>query len=201
MTTTLDVLNHMLNVIGESPVSNPNSDHPSVLSAQVELKRVLKELQTRGWWFNTEYNLKIGPNELGQLIIPSDTLFIDPVDPFSHLVRRGGKLYDPVNHTFIIDQDIYVNAVLLLPTEDLPESAAMYLMHKAAYDFYVNDDGDETKSNRLEKQVDKAWAMLQSEELRVSNINAKYRPAAALLRYRMQQQGASYNPRWPGGRA
>lgn len=201
MTTTLDVLNHMLNVIGESPVSNPTSDHPSVLSAMVQLNRVRREMQTRGWWFNTEYALKLTPNELGQIIIPSDTLFIDPVDPFSHLVRRGGKLYDPVNHTFVINQPIYVNAVLLLEVEDLPESAAMYLMHKAAYDFYVNDDGDETKSNRLEKQVDRAWAVLQQEELRVSNLNAKNRPQVAELRYRMRQHGANYNPRWPGGRA
>lgn len=200
MTTTLEVLNHMLNVIGESPVSTHTSDHPSVLSAMVELNRVLKETQTRGWWFNTEYNLTLSPNDLGQLIIPSDTLFIDPVDPYSHLVRRGGKLYDPVNHTFIIDEAISVNAVLLLPVEDLPESAAMYVMHKSAYDFYVNDDGDETKSNRLEKQVDRAWATLQKEELSVSNLNAKNRPAVAQLRHRMRQHGLSYDPRWPGGR-
>ena len=104
MTTTLDVLNHMLNVIGGSPVSSPTSDHPSVLSAMVQLNRVRREMQTRGWWFNTEYNLKLTPNELGQLILPTNTLFIDPVDPFSHLVRRGGKLYDPVSHTFLIGQ-------------------------------------------------------------------------------------------------
>lgn len=201
MTTTLDVLNHMLNVIGESPVSTVSSDHPSVLAAMVELNRVKREMQTRGWWFNTEYNLKLIPNEAGQVLIPTDTLYIDPVDPFSHLVRRGGKLYDPVNHTFILDQSVPVNAVLLLPVEDLPESAAMYVMHKAAYDFYVNDDGDETKSNRLERQVDRAWAVLQQEELKVSNVNAKNRPQVAQLRYRMRQHGVNYDPRWPGGRA
>jgi hypothetical protein len=200
MTTTLDVLNHMLNVIGESPVSTVSSDHPSVLAAMVELNRVKREMQTRGWWFNTEYNLKLIPNELGQILIPTDTLYIDPVDAYSHLVRRGGKLYDPVKHTFIIDTSVIVNAVLLLPVEDLPESAAMYVMHKSAYDFYVNDDGDETKSNRLEKQVDRAWAVLQSEELRVSNLNAKNRPQVAQLRYRMRQSGVNYDPRWPGGR-
>jgi len=199
MTTTLDVLNHMLNVIGESPVSTVSSDHPSVLSALVELNRVKREMQTRGWWFNTEYNLKLTPNELGQIIIPSDTLYIDPVDGQSPLVRRGGKLYDPVNHTFVLNAPVYVNAVLLLPVEDLPESAAMYVLHKSAYDYYVNDDGDETKSNRLEKQVDRAWARLQSEELKVANINAKNRPATAQLRYRMRQNTAGYDPRYPGG--
>lgn len=200
MTTTLDVLNHMLNVIGESPVSTETSDHPSVLAAMVELERVRKETQSRGYWFNTEYNLKLLPNDLGQILIPSDTLFIDPVDPYAHLVRRGGKLYDPINHTFVINRPIYVNAVLLLDMADLPETAAIYVMHQAAYDFYVNDDGDEAKSTRLERRVGQAWAKLQSEELKVTKVNAKNRPAAAQLRYRMRQQGVNYDPRWPGGR-
>jgi hypothetical protein len=200
MTTTLDVLNHQLNVIGESPVSTVSSDHPSVLAAMVELNRVKREMQTKGWWFNTEYDLKLTPNELGQILVPSDTLYIFPHNPYAHLVKRGGKLYDPVKHTFVIDTPIYVDVVLLLPVEDLPESAAMYVMHKSAYDFYVNDDGDETKSNRLEKQVDRAWAILQSEELKMSRTNAKRRPQTAQLRYRMRQQGGDYDPRWPGGR-
>lgn len=200
MTTTLDVLNHMLNVIGEDPVTTEDSDHPSALSAMVELNRVTKELQTRGWWFNTEYGLNLSPNENGQIIIPSTTLYIDPTDSSSKLVRRGGKLYDPINHTFNIGKSVPVDVVLLLPVEDLPEVAAMYLMHACAYDFYVNDDGDETKSNRLETRMNKAWANLQSEELKVTNLNANNRPAAARLRYRMRQQGASYDPRLPGGR-
>lgn len=190
----------MLNVIGEQPVTTASSDHPSVLSALVQLNRVKKELQVKGWWFNTEYDLKLTPNELGQIIIPSGTLYIDPVDLASRLVRRGGKLYDPVNHTFIINASVYVNAVLLLPIEDLPESAAFYVMHKAAYDYYVNDDGDAEKSSRLEKQVTDSWAVLKQEQLRVDNINAMNRPAVANLRYRMRQQSGSYNPTWPGGR-
>jgi len=199
MTTTLEVLNHMLNVIGESPVTDASSDHPSVLSAKVELNRVLKELQVRGWWFNTEYNLKLSPNESGQIIVPTGTLYIDPVDASSKLVRRGTKLYDPQNHTFVISTAVYVNLLLQLTIEDLPESAAMYVMHKSAYDFYVNDDGDEQKSNRLDKEVTRSWAVLQKEELKVTNLNAKNRPHVAQLTYRMKQHGGNYNPIYPGG--
>lgn len=200
MTTQLEVLNHMLNVIGETPVSNPASNHPSALSATVELERVNKEFQNRGWWFNTEFELTLSPNESGHIIIPQGTLYIDPIDTDSGLVRRGTKLYDPRNHTFNIGEAVVVDAVLLLDVVDLPEVAAMYLMHKAAYDFYVNDDGDETKASRLEKQVDRAWARLQQEELKAADINANNRPTTALLRMRTRQRGSSYNPRWPGGR-
>lgn len=200
MTTTLDVLNHMLNVIGESPVSTASSDHPSVLAAMVQLNRVRREAQTRGWWFNTEYGLKLTPTDTGHILVPADTLYLYPHAPYEHLVKRGGKLYDPNAHTFIMTDPVYVDAVLLLPIEDLPESSALYIMHKAAYDFYVNDDGDETKSNRLEKQVDRAWATLQSEELKMYRTNAKRRPQTALLRHRMRQGGMSYDPTIPGGR-
>ncbi len=201
MTTKLEVLNHMLGVIGETPVSDPESSHPSVLSAAVQLNRVNKEMQVRGWWFNTEYDLKLQPNESGHIVIPAGTLYIDPLTPYSKLTKRGGKLYDPVNHTFNIGKEISVDVMLLLPIEDLPETAAMYVQHKAAYDFYVNDDGDETKSNRLKMEVDTSWAALHSEELRQSGVNAHDRPTSRLLRYRMTHQAGQYNPQYHGGRA
>lgn len=199
MTTQLDVLNHMLNTIGEAPVSSPDSDHPSALSATVTLLRVNKEFQKKGWWFNTEYDLTLSPNSQGQIIIPSDTLFVDPVDVSSRLVRRNGKLYDPIRHTYAINEQVIVDAVLLLQVSDLPESAASYLMHKAAYDFYVNDDGDESKSTRLLDRVTKAWSELRQEELKSADVNIINRPMVARLRMRMRQSGTGYNPVYPGG--
>lgn len=199
MTTQLEVLNHMLNTIGETPVSSPDSNHPSALSATVTLNRVNKEFQKKGWWFNTEYDLTLSPDINGHILIPTGTLYIDPIDVRSRLARRNGKLYDPVNHTYVIGEAVVVDAVLQLEIEDLPESAASYLMHKAAYDFYVNDDGDETKSNRLEKRVDKAWGELRQEELKAADINANNRPMTARLRIRMRQGGAGHNPTYPGG--
>lgn len=189
-----------MGVNGEAPLTSEDSLHPSALAAMVQINKVNKETQIKGRWFNTEYNLKLSPNETGQIIIPSNTLFVKPLAPYSKLTRRNGKLYDPVNHTFIINSPVYVDIAVQLDIEDLPEAAAHYVMHKAAYDFYVNDDGDETKSNRLEMEVNRSWAVMQEEELRVSKLNAKDRPAAQQLRYRITQQYAPSNPNWPGGR-
>lgn len=191
----------MLNVIGESPVSDVESAHPSVLAAMTQLNRVSKELQTRGWWFNTETDLTLSPNELGQVLVPAGTLFIDPVDTSSYYVRRGNKLYDPRNHTFVLNTSVRVNVILQLDIEDLPESAAMFIMHKAAFDFYVNDDGDTEKSSRLEQRSDRAWQQLQSDELRALNTNARRRPQAAYLSNRTKQFTGNYNPKYPGGKA
>lgn len=199
MTTRLDVLNHMLNVVGEAPVSSASSNHPTALSAVVTLERVDLEMQSRGWWFNTEYNLNLSPNESDHIIIPQGTLYIDSIDPHSKLIQRGTRLYDPLNHTYAIAHDVVVDCVLQLPISDLPESAAAYLKHKAAYDFYVNDDGDETKASRLEKEVDRAWQKLQQDELKAADVNARNRPITALLRLRMQQGNTRDRPDLPGG--
>lgn len=201
MTTKLEILNHMLNVVSEAPVSSADSSHPTAISALVVLNRVNKEVQSRGWWFNTEYGLNLLPDSNGHIVVPSDTLSIDPVDTSSRLVKRSGKLYDPINHTLVIDQAVPVNVVLQLPIEDLPESAALFIQHRAAYDFYVNDDGDETKSNRLEKTKDDAWAALQQEQLQSADVNSNNRPTSALLKSGIRQWGSRYNPNLPGGGA
>lgn len=204
MTTKLEILNHVLSVVGETPVSSVDSQHPTVLSATVEIDRVTKELQKRGWWFNTEFALSLGANDEGEVIVPSTALFLWPLDPRSHLVQRGTRLYDPVNHTFTINADVQVDLISLLPIEELPEAAAMYIQHKTALDFYVNDDGDDgqgSKTVRLDQRVTEAWAELQKAQLKATKVNAKYRTSVALLRSRMSQAGSTgYNPNWPGGR-
>lgn len=200
MTTRLEILNHVLNVVGETPVSSPSSQHPTALSASVEIDRVNKELQKEGWWFNTEIDLVLSPNEANNIIVPAGTLFLAPVDPNSHLVRRGTRLYDPVNHTYTIPYPVKVDLILQLPIEDLPESAAAFLQHQVALDFYVNDDGDEAKTIKLEQRVARAWAALQSAQLKASKVNALQRPSVAVLRSRISRQGVTYSPNWPGGR-
>lgn len=197
MTTKLDILNHMLNVIGETPVTSADSNHPSALSATITLNRVDKEVQSRGWWFNTEYALTLLPNGSGEIVLPQNTLSVDPTSITSKLVRRGSRLYDPVTHSYNIGVSVAVDCILQLPIEDLPETAATYILHRSAYDFYVNDDGDETKSNRLEKEMSKAWAALQKEYLQVSNVDALDRQAVVELQYRLQRPLGSYHGKLP----
>lgn len=200
MTTTLDVLNQMLHVMGEQPVSSPTSTHPSAISAFVTLNRVARQFQTRGWWFNREIDLPLLPqSDTGFIIIPDGTIDIDPVDPNSRLVQRGNKLYDPVNHTYNIGQTVLVDCIIQLPIEELPEVAVNYLIAKAKHDVYVDDDGDETKSTQLARDVVFAWALLQQAELRNTDVNSNQRPLTARLLARSIQWHSSGNPNLIGG--
>jgi len=199
MTTQLEILNHILGVVGVGAVSDVNSTHPTAQAALLTIQRVSKQIQLRGWWFNREENLKLSTTVGGEIILPSTTLKVDPVDPASKLVQRGTRLYDSKNHTYVISAEVIVNLNLLLPTDELPEVAAVYLLHKAAYDFYVAEDGDELKSKALMYESDKAEAALKSHQLQSSNVNAKSRPSVVYLRSGINQYGAGYNPNIPGG--
>lgn len=201
MTTKLEVMNHMLSVVGEAPVTSASSNHPSALAASVELDKIAKEFQTRGWWFNREFAFPLTPEfSTGFVILPSNTLNVTPCNRTSALVQRGTKLYDPINHTFNIADTVYADIIVQLDIEDLPEAAAAYLKAKCALDFYVNDNGDQEKIKDLAFEVGRTWAEIQSAELKNAKINSSNRPITAYLRYRMHQQGARTNPTWPGGR-
>jgi len=181
MTASLDVLNHVLSVVGETPVSSPDSQHPTAQTATNTINRVNKRMQLRGWWFNRDINLILSPNLAGEIIIPATTLKVDPVDTRSRLVKRGTRLYDPINHTFAINDSVAVNIVTQLDIDDLPDAAVQYLSDKSAYDFYVNDDGDELKAKLLLMEVQSSWAALTAQQLQMSNVNAKNRPSTAWL--------------------
>jgi hypothetical protein len=193
MTASLDVLNHVLSVVGETPVSNPDSQHPTAQTATNTINRVNKRMQLRGWWFNRDLNLILSPNLAGEIILPSTTIKVDPVDSRSRLVWRGNRLYDPINHTFVIGTTVPVNIVTLLNIDDLPDAAVQYLSDKSAYDFYVNDDGDELKAKLLLMEVQSSWAALTSQQMQMSNVNAKNRPTAARVLQGIGQYGSGSN--------
>lgn len=199
MLTKLDIINHLLNVVGESPVTSPNSQHPTAISAVVEIDRVDLELQEKGWWFNRDKNLILSPNEAGEVVLPSNTLSVDPVNRSSQLVQRGSRFYDPLLHTYALNRRVTVNLISRLEIDELPAAAAIYIQHQAAYDFYVNDDADEEKANRLQERVLIAKAALQNAELRAGGYNAFDRTSVQILRAGIGIHNRG-NPNWPGGR-
>jgi hypothetical protein len=105
--------------------------------------------------------------------LPSNTLSVDPVDVSSPYVQRGTKLYDRTNNTFNLAVTVKVNIVLRLDIVELPVLAGTYLQDKAVKDFYVDEDGDEGKTNRLENRESESFAYLQREHLANSNVNIR----------------------------
>lgn len=199
--TKLEILNHLLAVVGETPVSNPDSNHPTAISARVFIDKVDKQVQRRGWWFNEDKKLPLVANSIGEVVIPSNTEKVKPSSIRDRFVRRGTRLYDPINHTFTLNRTVEVDIILRLDLEDLPETAAAAISAQAAYEFYMNDDGDAQKSSELKMLWGIAKVELLQEELSARRSNALMRPVAQRLRMGIQRYGNGLsNPNLPGGR-
>ena len=182
MTTTLEIINAMLAVNGEAPVSSVNSTDPAAIQAKNALTLIDRAVQARGWWFNTEPKLRLLPLDgTGEIVLPQNTLQVDPVSSRLDYVKRGTRLYDRTNSTFDIGAEVVVRIVLRLDIEDLPENAATYLRCKAVKEHYTDDDGDEQKIKRLEDRENEAYAFLQREHLANSNVNNKLSPLGQQL--------------------
>lgn len=172
-TSRLDIINAMLAVNGESPVTSADSTDPAAVQASNALTRVDKKVQARGWWFNEEDILLSPSSSTGQIVLPSNTLSADPVDSRSLYIQRGTRLYDKKNNTYSISEPVNTSLILLLDIDELPEIAAAYINDKAVKEYYTDDDGDEQKIRNLERRESESFAYLQREHLANSDVNIR----------------------------
>lgn len=200
MQTALDILNSCLRAVGERPVTEYNSNHPTALSARQTVEDTNQDFQSRGWWFNKEYKLKLMPLNTGEVRLPSETLEVTPTGEHRHLVRRDNKLYDPVKHTFNIGVPVTVNLTILIPVEDLPSSAFNYVKALSRYHFAVEEEVEEGRIQRYDREVLLKKTLMMNEELKQLDTNSNHRPVSAFLKLHMQPYGSmQYDATWPGG--
>ena len=132
-TTQLDAVNTMLSAIGEAPVSSLSSGLIEAEIAETILNTIDREVQSMGWHFNKELNKSFAQSTDGEIILPNNILRADatlaPQSP--DLVQRGLKMYDKKNHTFNIGTNTYLDVIVQLDFDDLPEVAKRYIILRA----------------------------------------------------------------------
>ena len=90
--TELLEVNKVMRFIGEPPVTALNSN--SLASECVRLLRDTdKELQGRGWWFNTETDVELITNGSGQIVVPTDAISVELNDYATRIKTVGGVRY------------------------------------------------------------------------------------------------------------
>lgn len=167
LTTELDAVNQMLDVIGEAPVTA--LDDTGLVDAAMArdlLRRVSREVQARGWHWNHDKDVEVLPTSPlpGSILVPVDALRMDPSDPMVDAVVRGTRLWDKTNLTFSWGQSVKVNIVRLLPFEDLPEAARQYIAIRAARQFQDRRIGSETRNGFNERDEVRALVTLENAE-------------------------------------
>jgi len=160
-TSLLEAVNSMLRAAGSIPTTTLTGVGalPDTEAAYTKLQEVNRDVQSMGWHFNEDRNLRILADSDGYRSLPADTLVAripgrrmpiyvqgwDSAQPFAYeqfipspfsyggtdLTIREGKLYDVQNQTFNIQGDVYVDVVHLIPFEWLPQYARTYITAKA----------------------------------------------------------------------
>ena len=147
-TTKIEAVNIMLSAIGESPVSS--LDDPSLVDvslAESILNETSIDIQSQGLHSNTEINFPITPNVNGEILVPNNCARIDTVGESRDVdvAQRGNRLYDKIKRSYTtFSGTYYVDMVLLLEFNDLPQHVRRYITVKAARRFqgrFMGSDG------------------------------------------------------------
>lgn len=124
----------MLSVIGEAPISSLSTNATGdVAIAKNILDEVLKEVQSRGWYWNTEFKVTFAKNTEGKVPVAANVARVDadPTGSSAHYSVRNGFLYDLTDHTSVFDDDVELTAIYFLEWEELPEVGKRFVMIKA----------------------------------------------------------------------
>ncbi len=170
-TTKLEAVNTMLSAIREAPVNSLSSGLIDAETAEQILDNVSRSLQDQGHPFNIETDYKIAPDSNGEIVLPLEFIKADLAasqtqyrSNLHEYVLRGRKMYDTVEHTYAINEELSLDVVVLLDFELLPESARRYIAIKAARMFQERILGSETlssfqRNDELQAHTDFANAM------------------------------------------
>ena len=179
----LDAINQMLSGIGQTPVSTiEDNQHPDVLSALAVLNRIDKKVQSKGWWFNTDYALTLSYNPITlEVVLPSNTLGIEPSGTDLTYVQRGNRLYNYTETTFEIGTNVDVDIKVQITFEDVPESAAAYIAATAVYEFVRDKVGDNVKMQELKNDILATKIEVNKDNINYSNINVYNNPNVQIV--------------------
>lgn len=174
-TSELEAVNECLENIGQSPVSTIAGDLG--VDAQMALnfvRKVNRELQSMGWYWNTDKDLPLTPNGAGNILLPSNTLSVDSSgeDANRDVVQRGQRLYDRENFSYVFTNPIKVELTVGLTFEELPEAARRYIALRAARFFADRIDGAPTGPDTQDEL--NAYTVLLADQSRVEDNNALY---------------------------
>ena len=171
-TTELEAVNECLANIGQSPVSSISGDIGVDAELALKLVRSInRELQVKGWHWNTEYDYPLTPNGDGDIILPTNTLWIDTggKDAPKDYIQRGSRLYNKEDRTYTFTGEVRVTITLGFPFDELPESARRYIAMRAARIFQERTEGTSGDEDMMMEQ--RAYADLMADNLRMADHN------------------------------
>ena len=177
--TDIQAVNMMLTTIGEQPIKNLN-DNAGLQDASIAqdiLHSTSRQVQSKGWIFNTDLQVTKTPNGKGKFVVEPNILRVDSTSKkrstTEDIVERAGFLYDRENNTdvFASDATVVVDEITFLPFNSLPEVARRYIAVKAARIFHDRIVGSGELHRFFQEDELTAWAELLEYQSEVGDFN------------------------------
>lgn len=142
--TELSSVNSILGSIGQSPVTRLwNKQNNELVFVNPEISFVYQiqqecctDVQNEGWVFNTEQHYPLIPDTNNEILVPNNVLRMDisegQVVRTTDVVKREGKLYDKLAHSYTFNEPLKFDIVWKFPYEDLPSVFQRYITHMAS---------------------------------------------------------------------
>jgi hypothetical protein len=171
----LGLVNRCLQAIGEAPL--PQGTIPSELPlgsdayvASSIVEDVWIEMQNMGWWFNTDYNFKLYPDQQNIISFPASVLRIDG-GRYNNYIKREGLLYDRTTQSFLFDSPVEVTIIWAASFSSLPVSAYEYIASRASRKFHQKVIGSQEQAQMLLIEEQEALINLQRENTQYQDFN------------------------------
>ena len=176
--TELEAVNMMLAAIGEAAVSSLETvTTVEVTQAKNLLSNINREVQQKGWHFNTEWDVSLSRNEDNRIPIGSNVLSIHVENELTTIRGIEGVmyLYDLDNNTFIWTSNLD-NAVTitLLDFKNTPQSLRQYITAKASRVFQEEIVGQISAEQINRQEEQEAYADLLDDEAERAGFNVGY---------------------------
>jgi hypothetical protein len=176
--TKLDMINDCLLSIGEMPYPTgtlitdiQTGEDGDVARRMVE--ETMIETQSRGWYFNTDYNYRFVPTD-NAITLPANVLRVDLYD--KRYTLRGKRIYDKQKFSFELEDDVtelFGDIIWLVDYEDLPPNAYVYVAMRSARKFQQKVIGSQELAQYTQIDEQDALLNMQREHMQYQDYNIR----------------------------
>jgi hypothetical protein len=180
----LDAVNLVMPKLGERPVTSLDAKHPTLAILLPIVEQTLKSFLIKGWWFN-EYKYEAFPDTSGKIVLGTDALSFVPGQADT-AVLRGQELFNPATLSYTFSGTVKGKITQKVKYDDLPESAAYYVLYAALSDAYATDLGASQELNIWSNMAASAWSDVLAEHLRQRKYSTRKTVAWRRMRNAMR---------------
>ena len=174
----LQAVNMLLSAIGEAAVSSlETATTVDVTQAKNLLSNINREVQQKGWHFNTEWDVVLSLDSDSRIPLGTSILSIYSPTKLTTIRGREGSsfLYDLDNNTFTWGASVNdAVTITLLDFEDIPQTARQYITSKAARIFQEEIIGQISAESINRQEEVEAYADLMDDEGERSGFNVGF---------------------------